>query len=345
MAKRPKRADGARTDGAKMTIGIPRALLYYRYGVLWEEFFRNLGFDVVVSDETDKDIFDEGERLSVDECCLASKTYMGHVANLMGKVDAIFVPSYASADVRAGFCTKYQSLPDLVINTFPKGTEVVSVFVDNSTDERRVRDAYVKMAGELGVPAKEAKRAWKAAVRAQEAHDKDLVAAQAKTFKLLEEYKKVAAKDKSGRMKPPLTILLVAHPYIAHDEFICGDVISAIENMGAHVIFADESDHAKAADASFDFSETLPWIINRELAGAVIMSTERIDGIVLVSAFPCGPDSMFDDAIMRSVHGIPILNLMIDAQSGSAGMQTRVESFIDILRYQDTGGYLNGKRG
>ena len=31
--------------------------------------------------------------------------------------------------------------------------------------------------------------------------------------------------------------------------------------------------------------------------------------------------------------GKPILNLTIDAQSGTAGLETRVESFVDILRY------------
>lgn len=51
---------------------------------------------------------------------------------------------------------------------------------------------------------------------------------------------------------------------------------------------------------------------------------------------------MTNDAIMRYIHGTPILNLMIDAQSGTAGIQTRVESFMDILRFQQKGGYLHG---
>ncbi len=31
-----------------MKIGIPRALLYYRYHVLWETFFRELGSETVI---------------------------------------------------------------------------------------------------------------------------------------------------------------------------------------------------------------------------------------------------------------------------------------------------------
>ena len=62
------------TDWADVqVVGIPRALLFYRFGVLWTTFFESIGRTVVVSDPTDKAIADEGDRLSVDECCLASK--------------------------------------------------------------------------------------------------------------------------------------------------------------------------------------------------------------------------------------------------------------------------------
>ena len=68
---------------------------------------------------------------------------------------------------------------------------------------------------------------------------------------------------------------------------------------------------------------------------------DQIDGIVLVSAFPCGTDSMTNDALMRCIKGKPILSLTVDAQSGTAGLETRLESFVDILRYQQRGGYLH----
>ena len=100
------------------TVGIPRGLLQFRYGELWKTFFEELGRTVVLSDETDKAVVDAGCALSVDECCLASKAYMGHIANLADRCDAVFVPCYASANARAGFCTKFQSAPDLVRNTF-----------------------------------------------------------------------------------------------------------------------------------------------------------------------------------------------------------------------------------
>ncbi|MPN06691.1 hypothetical protein SDC9_153947 [bioreactor metagenome] len=53
-----------------------------------------------------------------------------------------------------------------------------------------------------------------------------------------------------------------------------------------------------------------------------------------MSAFPCGPDSMVDEMIIRKFNGIPILNLILDDQDGTAGLETRLESFIDILNFK-----------
>ena len=122
------------TDWADVqVVGIPRALLFYRFGVLWTTFFESIGRTVVVSDPTDKAIADGGDRLSVDECCLASKIYLGHVASLVDSdaCDAVFVPSIANVGRRRGFCTKFQALPDLVANTFrDRGVRVASCLAD-----------------------------------------------------------------------------------------------------------------------------------------------------------------------------------------------------------------------
>lgn len=64
------------------------------------------------------------------------------------------------------------------------------------------------------------------------------------------------------------------------------------------------------------------------------MLREQADGLILLSAFPCGPDAMVNELITRRVKGLPILNLVMDAQSGTAGVETRLESFIDIIRFQ-----------
>lgn len=322
-------------------VGIPRSLLYYRYGTLWTTFFEELGRTVVVSGETDKALVDAGTLVSVDECCLASKAYMGHVESLIGRCDAVFAPSYASDDPRAGFCTKFQSLTDLVANTFrDRGLRVMSTRVPSASDKAGIRRAFLDLALRMGALPSVAKRAWKKALHAQEVADARSAAAQEETLRLLGDQRQAKGREVDVA-EQPLAILLVAHPYIAHDRYLSGSIVDALEDLGVTIIYADKTNRAKARKASFDFSQTLPWAINRELVGSILLLREKVDGVVLVSAFPCGPDSMTDDAVMRCIQGTPILNLMIDAQSGTAGIQTRVESFVDILRFQRRGGYVN----
>ena len=411
-------------------IGMPRALLFHRYGPLWTTFFEALGREVVLSEPTDKGTVERGDALSNDECCLASKVYLGHVASLLDTdaCDAVFVPSIANVGLHRGFCTKFQALPDLVANTFAdERVCVLSCLVNEREEKTGMKEALLGVAAQLGAGSREAKRAWKAAAHAQTQAERFAAARQMRALTTLERAREAARDDEaaaysaraargtgrttsargvddaggtdgtngmddanrdagtgrpngttsagsagprmaaavnaraadrtaseraavatpgaqSQRTAPeaPLGILLAAHPYVAHDPYLGGTLVDLLEGMGVTVLFTDETDRKRALQASFGFSSTLPWIVNRELVGSLMLLHEHVDGIVLVSAFPCGPDSMTDDAIVRCIQGKPILNLTIDAQSGTAGLETRVESFVDILRYQGKGGYVHG---
>lgn len=317
-------------------IGLPRALMYHRLGTKWRAFFEALGREVVVSAASDRGVFERGQALSVDECCLASKLYLGHVDALADAVDAVFVPSFALPGTFRAYCTKFQALPDLVANAFAlaeRPVRVLSELISEGGDEKDERESYVRLAEKLGASRKEVVRAWKKARRAQADRDDQLSRAQADL---------VSAASRLPAGERPLTILVAAHPYVAHDPYVGGVVTDALATNGATVLFADEYNHARALKRSHDFSPSLPWIVNRELIGAILALHEQVDGIVLISAFPCGPDSMTNDAISRCIKGKPLLTLTVDAQSGTAGVETRIESFVDILSYQRKGGYLNG---
>ena len=309
-------------------IGIPRALLYYRYGPLWTTFLTELGREVVLSRPTDRGTVERGGQLSNDECCLASKIYMGHVDELVGRCDAVFVPCLDNVGLFRDFCTKFQALPDLVRNTFyEQNLQVVSCLVNKRFEKRGLRDGMLELGENLGATPREAKRAWRAAIHAQDAAEREAVAAQQRVL---------AARPDDG-----ITILLAAHPYLAHDPYMGGAIADMAADMGVTLLHTDRFDRKTALKRSAEFSDTLPWVVNREIVGAIMALHDKVDGILLVSAFPCGPDSMTDDAIIRCIQGKPILNLTVDAQTGTAGLETRIESFVDILRYQKKGGYVH----
>ena len=318
------------------SVGIPQALLYYRYHVLWRTFFESLGCNVIESQPSDRALLSRGEQYSIDECCLASKLYMGHVESLLDTCDAVFVPSIDNLGLHKGFCTKFQALPDLVANTFAsRNPRIISCEIDKDDTGISAEEAYVSLATKFGCTKKQGKSIYQDALHAQKKHNEALAHKQAT---LLKDAEKLPAQER------PLRILIAAHPYVIHDPYIGGPIISMLEDLQVCTLYSDRFDRKQALEKSYDFSETMPWIVNREIIGTILHLYDHLDGIVLVSAFPCGPDSMTNDALIRCIKGKPILSLTIDSQSGTAGLETRLESFVDILRYQKRGGYLHDER-
>ncbi len=298
-------------------IGIPRAMLYYRYGKMWETFFNALDCEVIVSPETDKKILEEGSLYSVDETCLSSKIFLGHVKWLIGKCDRIFIPRISNFGRDKVFCTKFCALPDIAWATFRgEKIKILSCNIDLKEGFGEA-SAFMEMGKELKKLKPFTFRAYQLARRSEE------IAEQQRKEKL------DALLNKDG-----LKILLVGHGYIVNDRFSGKPVTDMLKELGATTIIADDVPKESALKSSYELSSTMPWICNRELAGAVWELKDQIDGIILMSAFPCGPDSMVNDIIVRRIKGIPTLTLTVDAQDATAGLETRLESFIDILHFR-----------
>jgi predicted nucleotide-binding protein (sugar kinase/HSP70/actin superfamily) len=62
----------------------------------------------------------------------------------------------------------------------------------------------------------------------------------------------------------------------------------------------------------------------------------RYDGVIELAPFTCMPEIIAMQVLptVSRELAIPVLNIIIDEHSGEAGILTRLEAFIDILRYQ-----------
>ena len=301
-----------------LTVGLPRALLYYRYAVLWKTFFQELGVETVVSDPTDRDIMEQGAALAIDEACLSLKIYLGHVHALVGKCDRILVPRVSNFGRHRNMCTRFESTPDLVRSVFrDAGVKLLSYNVDEEQKQAE-EDAFVEMGRALGFPAKAAKKAYRQAKKAESAHHK------ARTQKQEQLYKRDGIK-----------VLIAAHSYVIEDPYMGRAVTDYLKKAGVIPLRADLVDRDVALKRSRELSSTCKWEISREILGGIHQHKDDVDGIILLSAFPCGPDAMVNELIARRVKGVPMLNLVLDSQSGTAGVETRLESFIDIIRFKE----------
>ena len=132
-----------------------------------------------------------------------------------------------------------------------------------------------------------------------------------------------------------MKVLIAAHSYVAEDPYMGRPVTDYLKQAGVIPVRADIVDRDAALKHSRELSTTCKWEISREIFVGIVQHKDDVNGIILLSAFPCGPDAMVNELITRRVEGVPILNLVLDSQSGTAGVETRLESFIDIIRFKE----------
>lgn len=80
--------------GKRGTIGLPMVLNMYENIPLWATFFKELGFKVVLSDESNKKMYLKGQHtIPSDTVCYPAKLAHGHIENLISKnIEHIFYP-------------------------------------------------------------------------------------------------------------------------------------------------------------------------------------------------------------------------------------------------------------
>ncbi len=118
-----------------ITIGIPRALMvFYQQFPFWRTFFEELGFNVVISRETDKKLVTKSLETVTTETCLPVELMHGHVVDLIEqKVDYVFLPFIVDAKAKPGNPTSNYQL-SLGANSCIHGKSGVAVIGSRKDD-------------------------------------------------------------------------------------------------------------------------------------------------------------------------------------------------------------------
>ena len=196
----------------KTKIGIPKALLYFRYHTLWESFFEKLDCEIVESEDTTKAVLSNGMNYAIDEACLSYKIYLGHLASLIGKCDYILIPRIATFADREIVCTRFQALYDVVKNTFRDQDFKILDYNVDVMEGKTEQDGFIEMGRRLGKSKKESLEAYLFAKGAMEEEQK---------MKLREQNKKL----KTDNIK----LLVVSHPYNIYDSYVGKPVSDYLE--------------------------------------------------------------------------------------------------------------------
>ncbi|MHB8895978.1 MAG: acyl-CoA dehydratase activase-related protein [Candidatus Geothermincolia bacterium] len=326
-----------------MKVGVPRALSYYRYFPLWSTLLEGIGAEVVLSSQTGKDLLEAGVRQCVDDICVPVKLYYGHVLDLAGKCDRLFVSRLVSvekADSDTYTCPKLIGLPDMIKSSLEGLPPMVEFTVD--IQNRSLKSSIKRLCAELGASSSQVREAIPRALEVQKRYEEELLAG----LRPSDAMKKVmrngnAASSEGDSMAGPgergdINIALVGHEYLIHDYYISHDLPAKLDRLGANVTYMAQVP-ADAIENELSRYDGISWTYEKELLGAASYFLRRpdIDGVMLVEGFACGPDSIIGEIITREVvrdSGPPLTTLVLDEHTGEAGVATRVEAFVDLIR-------------
>ncbi|HHV75093.1 MAG TPA: hypothetical protein GXX41_10750 [Thermoanaerobacterium sp.] len=317
-------------------VGIPKGLLYYNFYPMWKAFFEELGAEVVTSSDTCKKIIDDGVKTCVDETCLPVKTFMGHVIDLKGKgVDYIFVPRVISVERHRYLCSKFLGLPDLVRNLVSDLPPIIDMKIDFYRGDDFMKREILRV-GKLFInDVSKIKDAYEKSLKMQRTFE----CIVREGFSNTEAIKIMEGKKLDVNAKGDLKIALLAHPYDIMDDYLSMGLINRLKNMGAYVLTTNMIERDKIEKGAGKLQKDLFWTYGRDILGAgkYFIESEDIDGVISVSAFGCGPDSITEDLLERDYKRdgkIPFMSITIDEHTGEAGLNTRLEAFIDLLRWR-----------
>lgn len=303
-----------------ITIGIPKGLFYYQHNVLWESFFKAIGCRIIVSEDTNKEILDNGVKHCSNETCLPVKVFHGHVYSLKDKVDYIFIPRYTSLDKNEYACPKFCGLPDMTLLNLKYQIKVIEVKLHLDMQPELTFESLKELSGKLGLKYSVVKEAFRSSLSIYEAHCK----------KQLDEN----SIDYQDGTSPALSVL--GHPYMIYDNYLSMKLIKKLKAKGINVYTPISVEHEVKRKNAYPFQGKVFWDIGFENLGSAFTFAEcrSIKGIIYLTPFACGIDAFVVEFIERrfkSKYSVPFLKLTVDEHTGEAGFDTRIEAFLDMV--------------
>ena len=299
-------------------IGIPRALTTHSLLPLYSTFFSGLGMEVVLSD-----VDPRGELKSNSGFCFPAQIAHGALLDLAERgVDLVFLPHVvrmpqANACRDSYLCPVTQAGPYFLAKAFPD-LRFLSPLLD-FTSGYEASSALVEMAvRDLGTPRPLAEQAWTAAVRAQTEVERAL----------RRDWDSRPWREAVAEGKP--AILLAGRSYNAFTPEGSQSVGKKLSSMGVTVIPADCLAPVGEGPTAWHFAN--------QILNAVALCRQHPNLFLLcVSNFSCTIDAFTHAMLASELGSKPYLILEIDAHTADAGVQTRLEAFLDIVANYRTG--------
>jgi predicted nucleotide-binding protein (sugar kinase/HSP70/actin superfamily) len=323
-------------------LGIPSSLFYYVYFPMWRVFFKELGVEIIISGQTTKTLLDQGVKEAVADACVPVKVYFGHTLSLKDKVDFLFIPRIVSVNNKTIFCPKFLGLPDMVRHGLSNMPPIIDVEIDSRKGWFSLLKAYMK----VGLMFNKNKL--------------KIIIAYLKSMNEHKYYLKLLRKGlhpsqyidyindgtalvfPDEEKTPDFVFAVLGYPYEVHDYYVSSGLVNKLQEMGVKVITI-ENICLKKTSLSGKLEKRMFWTFSDTVLNAAyyLFEQNNIDGMIHLTAFGCGPDSMVDtlmEIASRDYPEIPYMSITIDEHTGDAGIATRLEAFYDMVKRKKEAG-------
>lgn len=317
-------------DPAKKTVGIPRALFTYGMFPMFNAIFKNLGFNVLLSDWSNEETIRLGQEFAMEETCFPVKLITGHVAELVSKgVDYLFFPDLYTIDhpgsqSRQNYGCAYMQLAfKIVSHTMElekKGIKLLAPTIAFSLGKDFMRKSFSNLGELLGKSKAETNAALQKGMEA---------------FLRFEE--RIAANGKKAMEKldpGKITFVLVSKTYGVSDPVLNLGIPDKLMDMGYQVV--PFFDLPEGADVSKEHPN-MYWPFGQHILEPAYMVREHPNMFpILLSHHGCGPDSVLIHYFKEIMGDKPFLNIEIDEHASTIGVTTRIEAFVNSLKVSQT---------
>lgn len=302
-------------------VGLPLSLAMYEQLPLWDAFFTALGFEVVLSDESNRDLYFKGQHtIPSDTVCYPAKLMHGHIESLLDKnVDFIFYPA-ASYNIDEGKTTNHFNCPvvayygELLKKNNPRLTK------DN------FRDPFIDL-NNLSVTAKNLKNAFKDYSLSRHEIKKALIQGMAALDAYHQDIREKAKQiiDKA-REEKKLIIVLAGRPYHIDPEINHG-IDKLLNSLDMAIVSEDSIAYKTTAPVKTKVLNQ--WTYHARLYEAASYVTTQADmQLVQLVSFGCGVDAITADEVRRILEegGKFYTQLKIDEINNLGAIKIRLRS-------------------
>ena len=314
------------------TLGIPRVLNMYENYPLWHTVFSDLGFKVVLSPKSDKELYEKGiETIPSDTVCYPAKLVHGHIESLIqDKVDVIFYPGVVYErveDIKADNhfnCPIIQSYSDVIKNN-------MDAIREGNVD---YRNPYLNLADEESVI-----KQLQIAFSDYDFSHEEMKEAVLHGFKELDKYKadlqkrgeKLLEKIHQNNQK---AIVLSGRPYHVDPEINHG-IANIITQEGFHVLTEDSISHLGDVE---NLRVVNQWVYHSRLyaAAKVVAKMPNLE-LVQLNSFGCGLDAVTTDQVeeIMAQYGRLYTVLKIDEGSNLGAVRIRLRSLKAAIKERE----------